>query len=283
VRSAICQSHQVLEVLVSDDASSNPAMRQVASQIAAADPRVRVVRQPRNLGHAANYQWVLEAARGEFFMWLSDDDWIDPEYVARCLAAVREHGAVLVCGLARYYRDGVHVLDERPIELASPHPGLRVIRYFALVSLNGPLFGIARREQLLSVGFPPVVGGDWLLMAGLAARGRVRTLNDVNLHRSLTGLGADSERLARSFGMRGVVARHHHVVFAARLWADIAVCDPAFRVMNPIARVCAATSAAGLILSRFAFLALVRRAIGPGLAASLESRISAWLRARKAK
>lgn len=283
MRSALCQSHPVLEVLVSDDASSNPAMRQVAADLAAADPRVRVVRQPRNLGHAANYQWVLAAARGEFFMWLSDDDWIDPEYVARCLAALREDGVVLVCGLARYYRDGVHVLDERPIDLASAHPGLRVIRFFALVSLNGPLFGIARREELLSVGFPPVVGGDWLLIARLAARGRVRTLCGVHLHRSLTGLGADSERLARSLGMRGVLARHHHVVFAGRLWADIAVCDPAFRVMNPIARVCAATSAAGLVLTRFALVALVRRAMGPELALSLETRISAWLRARKAK
>ncbi len=249
-------------MVVSDDASTDPAVPVVTFRLAAADPRVRIIRQPRNLGHAANYQAVLKAARGEYFMWLADDDWIDPEYVTRCLAVLdADSRNLLVCGQGRYYRDGSHVVDERPINLDSLRPGIRLIRYFARVSLNGPLFGIARREQLLSTGFPRQVGGDWLLVAALAARGAIRTLPDIHIHRSLEGMGANAQHLAESFGMRGMAARQHHVVFAGRLWRLIARGTPPFDRINRPARLGVASIVAALVVVRFTLPALVRRAL----------------------
>jgi hypothetical protein len=281
LRSVLAQDHPEIEVLVSDDASPDAAVQEVALRFASADPRVRVVRQAQNLGHAGNYQFVLEAASGEYFMWLADDDWIDPQYVGHCLAVLRaDPTAVLVCGLASYYRDGVHVLDERPIELDCERPAARVIRYFARVSLNGPLFGVARRGDLLAIGFPQVVAGDWLLIAALAARGHVRTLRDVRIHRSLSGLGSDATQLARSFGMHGPAARQHHVVVAGRAWGDISFRDAAFSGIGRLKRVGVGTAAAVLILLRFTLADLVRAALGARVAASLERRISGSLRAR---
>jgi glycosyltransferase involved in cell wall biosynthesis len=278
---ALEQDHQELEVLISDDASADPAVAEAASRLAADDSRVRFVRQPRNLGHAGNYQWLLEHAKGEHFMWLSDDDWIDPQYVSGCLAVLRADPAtVLACGLARYYRDGAYVLDERPITLVSRHPGLRVIRYFARVSLNGPLFGVALRSALLEIGFPPVVGGDWLLVAALAARGRVRTLDNVHIHRELSGLGSDARWLARSFGMRGRAASHHHLVVAARIARDLSVGVPMFNRLRPVTRLAVGGAAAVLIAVRFTLADIVRGALGARVAGSIERRLSAWLRAR---
>ena len=65
-----------------------------------------------------------------------------------------------------------------------------MLRYFGRVSLNGPMFGVVRREDLLPVGFPSSIGGDWLVIAILAAHGRVLTLDDVHIHRSLGGMGS---------------------------------------------------------------------------------------------
>ncbi len=261
-RSALSQDHGELEVLVSDDASTAPAVAEVGEALAAEDPRLRYVRQPRNLGHAGNYQWLLDHANGEHFMWLADDDWIDPGYVSACLAGLAADPAtVLVCGQARYYRGGTHVLDERPITLVSRRPGVRVTGYFARVSLNGPLFGVADRDVLREIGFPPVVGGDWLLVAGLAARGAVRTLSDIHIHRSLTGLGANPRRLAESFGMRGVTARQHHLVFAARIWRSLARGAPPFDRIERRARLNVASIAAGSVVARFTLPALVRGAV----------------------
>jgi glycosyltransferase involved in cell wall biosynthesis len=282
VRSALAQDHPAIEVLVSDDASPDPAVETALAALAASDVRVRYVRQPRNLGHAGNYQWVLENARGEYFMWLSDDDWIDPDYVSRCVAALEaDSTTVLVCGLARCYEAGVHVLDERPTNLDSGRAGLRLIRYFSRVSLNGALFGLARRERLLEIGFPQVVGGDWMLIAAVAARGRIRTLDDVHIYRSLTGLGADASQLARSFGLSGVMARRHHVLVAARIWADTAFGAGPRGAMGRIARIVVATIAAASIIARFTLAPIAVAALGPSAATKVERRISAWLRARE--
>jgi glycosyltransferase involved in cell wall biosynthesis len=284
VDSALAQRDVSIEVLISDDASPDPDVQDVLRDLAGTDPRVRVARQSRNLGHAANYQWVLNAAAGEYFMWLSDDDWIDPGYVEGCLAALaQDRGAVLVCGVASYYQDGVHVVDERPIDLTSSRPGLRVIRYFGRVSLNGPLFGVARRDRWLQIGFPPVIGGDWMLVAELAARGRVRTIGAAHIHRSLTGLGSDATSLGLGFGLSKAAASQHHVLVAARVWRDIATGAGDFRRIAPVGRVLVASAAAALIVTRFTLAGLLRRVLGPSLANRLERAVSNWLRARESR
>ena len=281
VRSALAQDHDDLEVVISDDASPDRAVERVGERLAADDPRVRFIRQPRNLGHAGNYRWVLGTARGEYFMWLSDDDWIDPGYVSSCLSTLRrEPGYRLVGGLARYYRGGEHVIDERPMDLDSARPGARVARYFARVNMNGPLFGLARRTDMLAVSFPDVVGGDWMVVAALAARGRVRTLRDVHVHRSMSGLGAEPRKLAESFGLRGLAARQHHVLVAAQLWPAIARRDPAYAALSAAARLTTATIAAFLVVVRFPGLTVVRSGLRAAHLERLEDHAIAWVRSR---
>ncbi|MGH2873487.1 MAG: glycosyltransferase family 2 protein [Solirubrobacteraceae bacterium] len=279
--SALAQDYPRLEVLISDNASPDPEVSRVGTRLSSGDSRVRYVRQAHNAGHAANYQWLLEQARGKYFMWLADDDWIDPQYVSRCVAALEDDPAsVLVCGLGSYYREGSKLLEERPINLTSRRPGARLISYFARVSLNGPMFGVAAREDFRAIGFPPVVGGDWQLVAALAGRGTVRTLGGVQIHRSLGGLGSDASRLTGDFGMRGLAANQHHALVAARMWKEIAHSGPSFRAMGPIARGFTATLSAALILGRFTLADLLRHGLGPTRAVALEGRISTWLRAR---
>jgi hypothetical protein len=266
VRSVLEQTHEDLEVIVSDDASTDPGVARVGERLAEEDPRVRYVRQPRNLGHDRNYQHVLELASGRHFMWLSDDDWLDPAYVERCLAALEaDPGLAIAWGTARYYRGHEHAIDERPMDLTAKRAGARVVAYFARVNVNGPLFGLMRRSDLLAAGgFPAVPGGDWLLVARMAVRGRVLTLTDVHIHRSATGLGSDAEELARSLGLTGGWARHHHFWVARHMLEELPVSRPA------------AALAALLVVLRFPGIALLRRA---GLG-RLEPHVSAWLRAR---
>jgi glycosyltransferase involved in cell wall biosynthesis len=279
IRSALAQDHPAIEVLVSDDASPDPMVERVASSFAANDSRVRFARQPRNLGHAGNYQWVLESARGEYFMWLSDDDWLDPGYVSACLAELRADSSVkLVCGLAEYQRDGQAAATERVTNLGSGRPGLRLLAYFSRVNINGALFSLARRSDLLTIGFPSVVGGDWLLVAAMARRGRVRTLEEVRIHRSASGIGEDPLALARSFGHSGLRARQHHLFLAATVWREIAGASSRFPELGPVAQVFVASGAAASIVTRFTLVGVFRRLVGPARANAVERRVSAWLR-----
>ena len=279
VRSALAQDYPAIEVVVSDDASTDDTGERL-QRIAREDERVRYVRQDANVGHACNFQAVLDAARGDYFMWLSDDDWIDPAYVSRCLAVLREQpDHVLVTGLARYHSNGSHVVDERPTDLLSRRPGARVLAFLARVNVNGALFGLAQRAELQRVGFRDVVGGDWLLVSALAARGRVRTLPDVHIHRSFDGLSSDPERLARSFGMHGVLARHHHFAVAARFAREIAG-GPDFATLSVPQRLLTAALAAGLIVLRFPVLHAARAVLERLGAEGVERRVTDWVRSR---
>ena len=238
------------------------------------------MRQDRNVGHARNFQAALESASGDYFMWLSDDDWIDPSYVSSCLEVLRgEGGHVLVAGLARYHSKGEQVVDERPTDLLSARPGARVLRYLTRVNVNGILFGLARRADVQKLSFPDEVGGDWLLVAGLAARGRVRTLADVHIHRSLDGLSSDAQRLARSFGLRGAIARHHHFAVAARFAREI-IQAPAYAPLGRLQRVLIAASAAALIILRFPGHAGLRWVLERAGHPEVENQIISWVRAR---
>ena len=279
VHSALAQDHEALEVVVSDDASTDSTEAGMR-ELAAREPRLRYVRQERNLGHAGNFQAVLDAARGDYFMWLSDDDWLDAAYVSSCLAVlVREPGTSLVAGLASYYSEGGHVIDERPMELASARPGARVLRYLARVNMNGVLFGLARRADLQRLRFKEQVGGDWLLVSGLAAAGRVHTLSGVHIHRSISGLSSDRQKLAESLGMSGQLARHHHFAVAGAFAREI-VSAPAYDGLSRPHRASLAVLAAALIVVRFpgglAVRGLLRR-LGLG---GLEATAAAWVRRR---
>jgi glycosyltransferase involved in cell wall biosynthesis len=52
------------------------------------DPRVRYVKHNRNIGHANNFKFCLEQARGAYFLLLQDDDLIDKDFVDACLKTV---------------------------------------------------------------------------------------------------------------------------------------------------------------------------------------------------
>lgn len=102
--SALAQTYPNLEVVVSDNASTDGTADYLAT---IDDPRLRVLRQPRNLGANGNFNACLDAARGKWFLLLHDDDRLDPQMVSRCLAAA-DHRTDL--GLIRC---GVRIVDGR--------------------------------------------------------------------------------------------------------------------------------------------------------------------------
>ena len=106
VESALAQRFDDLEVLVSDNASEDGTRE--AMDAYRSDPRFRYLRNETNLGMVGNWRKaVFEAARGEFFLILSDDDTLlDPGYVAKAMALVDRHPDVVIV-----YANG-YILDE---------------------------------------------------------------------------------------------------------------------------------------------------------------------------
>jgi glycosyltransferase involved in cell wall biosynthesis len=75
IRSALAQTYADVEVVVSDNASSDDTMERIQE---INDPRLVTIRQAANVGMAGNFNACLRNATGEFFLMLSDDDVLEP-------------------------------------------------------------------------------------------------------------------------------------------------------------------------------------------------------------
>ena len=77
VTSILQQTYTDFELLIMDDCSPDNTPEIAASF---ADPRVKHIRNPRNLGHLQNYNKGIAAARGEYVWLISADDTLRRRY-----------------------------------------------------------------------------------------------------------------------------------------------------------------------------------------------------------
>jgi glycosyltransferase involved in cell wall biosynthesis len=92
VDSILAQSYRHFEVLIMDDCSPDNTPEVAASF---GDPRVRHVRNERNLRHLANYNKGIQLSRGEYVWLISADDRLrSTEALARFVAVLDEHPEV---------------------------------------------------------------------------------------------------------------------------------------------------------------------------------------------
>ncbi|MFG2716766.1 glycosyltransferase family 2 protein [Streptomyces sp. NPDC048416] len=98
VRSALAQGPAVFEVVAVDDCSRDGTVA-VLDRLAAAEPRVRVVRRTENSGGCGTPRNDgIAAATGEYVMFLDSDDVLSPGAVRALVAAADEHRADVAVG-----------------------------------------------------------------------------------------------------------------------------------------------------------------------------------------
>jgi hypothetical protein len=248
--SVLAQTHREIDLVISDDGSSD-GTEALCAELQAADPRVRCLRKPVNGGLSANFNTLYGELRGDHVMMLSDDDWLEPTYIERCLAALTADAArSVVCGRARYLRDGVTVRLGAGPALDSPDAGERVLEYLRNLDENGLLYGIMRRETLLAAApMRNVLGNDLLLVAAVVVQGPALTLDSTSVNRTLGGTSADIPKLLATLGLPRAQARLPHVVMAWEMLVEVLWRGEAFRrALGPRRRALLALRAAATLL-----------------------------------
>jgi glycosyltransferase involved in cell wall biosynthesis len=95
VDSLLGQSFEDFELIISDNASTD-STAEICRRYAEQDRRVRYIRQPHNIGLSPNHNFVVEQARGEFFMWAACDDLYGRDLLLRCAEALDQHPQVVL-------------------------------------------------------------------------------------------------------------------------------------------------------------------------------------------
>jgi len=84
VASALEQTYENMEIVISDNCSSDDTEQVVKSFN---DTRIRYFRHRVNIGANDNFNFCLEQAKGAYFLLLHDDDVIDRDFVSTCMNA----------------------------------------------------------------------------------------------------------------------------------------------------------------------------------------------------
>lgn len=153
VRSVRAQDDPRWRLTIVDDCYPDP---RVAERYASeADPRVRYLRNERNLGIAANFQRCLELATGDAVMFLGSDDLLEPGF------ASRTHALLAQFPEADIVQPGVRVIDA---DGAAISPLGDRVKGWLRPSEDGPvvLAGEALAADLLR--------GNWLYWPSLVFR-----------------------------------------------------------------------------------------------------------------
>jgi cellulose synthase/poly-beta-1,6-N-acetylglucosamine synthase-like glycosyltransferase len=177
VRSILAQEHANLELIISDNASTD-GTEDLCRALAAADKRIAYHRQPENIGLLNNFMAAMRLAHGTFIRWVGDDDWLAPNCLSRSLEvfAADERLILVTMGTAFVGDDGVtETADYRGHALASDDPIERFTEMLRLLNDShlrlDPLYGLMRRQAITSIPRRNMLAEDQIFAAKLALTG----------------------------------------------------------------------------------------------------------------
>lgn len=176
ISSVLEQGVDDVEILVLDNASTDNTFE--VMQAYADEPRVRYLRNLRNVGPRYNVLNGIQMARGRYLSMLMADDYFNPGYLSNLLARLLERPDVVIGYTA------IRWVNEHGQPLSMPrHPGYTSEDYTGgrneladlLVHDNyiAPSAALIQREPFLSVcrSDPKLIGaGDWLAMLQVAEK-----------------------------------------------------------------------------------------------------------------
>ncbi len=157
---SICsQTYRNLEIIVSDNSSSNSGVGRVASDFAAKDMRVSYHRHPENLGATANFSSFIPKASGQFFMWAADDDRWEPFFIKKCVRELCADPSLAVCQMEAQYENAPRSLfpffsEGLPFRDCSPRSPEGRVKHLLRHVYGNLLYGVFRRGALLHCGKP---------------------------------------------------------------------------------------------------------------------------------
>jgi len=82
IDSLISQTFTDFELIISDNASTDSTLT-ICEEYAKKDNRIRYIRQSENRGPVWNFNFVLNQARSEFFVWAAADDFWEPTFLEK--------------------------------------------------------------------------------------------------------------------------------------------------------------------------------------------------------
>lgn len=149
---AICaQSFQDLQIIISDNASTDETPAIIANWAGRDSRIVHTHRQTKNIGAFANFEWVLNAADTTWFMFAAHDDKWSPNYVQSLFETISKKSELkLAAPQIIYMQEDGQEKKRRlfPLEVLEGESGISKIRKLLRVGCGSWFYGLYRCEDL---------------------------------------------------------------------------------------------------------------------------------------
>jgi glycosyltransferase involved in cell wall biosynthesis len=155
--SLLMQTFTDFEVIISDNASSDRT-EAICREYATRDKRIRYLRQAKNLGASTNFQFVLEEAVGEYFMWAAADDIRSPDCLQTYLNHIGKAGAVFTT-YASFDREKNAVCRIEVPVMSENDTNKKLLRIYFRSNITSMIYGLYRTEILRR--YIPFASFDW--------------------------------------------------------------------------------------------------------------------------
>ena len=113
IDSAVRQTYRNIEIIVSDNCSTDNTQEVVASF---QDSRIRYWRQPENLGMFANQMHAFKMGRGKYIASLHDDDMWNEDFLEKLVPHLEEHPDIILAFCDQYIMDAQGKIDDAVTE-----------------------------------------------------------------------------------------------------------------------------------------------------------------------
>jgi glycosyltransferase involved in cell wall biosynthesis len=175
IASCLNQDLPDLELIITDNASTD-ATEEICREFASRDPRVRYVRNPKNLGAAPNYNLGFKMARGRYFKWCAHDDFISRDYLSATVAALQAAPAATLAITRTQCVDDtgapVDLVGAESAAIGGADPAQRLALALRHMGTCYAIFGLFRADALSKSSLHrPYYGSDRALLAELALLG----------------------------------------------------------------------------------------------------------------
>lgn len=204
IESALSQDYSNLNILISDNASTDDT-ELICRVFCENDKRIKYIKQQFNIGATANFMEVLNLAEGMFFMWLSDDDWLEKSYISECVKVlISNPDYSLVAGRCKYFSGTKLIFQESNLNLLQNSNTSRILSYYSNVTYNGIFYGLMRLDLLSKANLKKTMGSDWLLIASIAFSGKIVTIPHTYINRTLNSTKNGYKRIGKSLKLSGL-------------------------------------------------------------------------------
>lgn len=158
------QTFKDYELIISDNCSTDDT-ELICRQFAEKNPRVTYIRQDTNIGATKNFQFVLDQAKGTYFMWAASDDIRSEDFLQYYIDNIGQANAFF-SSYAIYNYETNEVIGKLDPPVLSGDYDKRDKEYVTYFGYMCPsmIYGLFKLDLLRTVQFAPIDWSDALLV-----------------------------------------------------------------------------------------------------------------------